>query len=151
MAPYAASKAGIEAFADSLRVEVAYRDVRVGVAYFSWIDTDMVRGARERKQFDFLRDSQRGVLAKTYPVSVAAKDVVRGIERRARWVTTPRWLPAFIFARGLIQPLVDRQVGDQMAELDRLSAEEERRVGVEEATGPVGAGGRAAARAAATR
>ena len=151
MASYAASKAGIEAFADALRVEVAYRDVRVGVAYFSWIDTDLVRGARGLRPVDLLRDSQRGVLTKTYPVSVAGKDVVRGIERRARWVTTPRWLPALILARGLIQPLVDRQVGDQMAEFDRLSAEEEERVGVEDATGPVGAGGKAASRSAAAR
>ncbi|HEX8074886.1 MAG TPA: SDR family NAD(P)-dependent oxidoreductase, partial [Thermoleophilaceae bacterium] len=149
MAPYCASKAGIEAFANSLRVEVAYRDVRVGVAYFSWIDTDMVRGAAERKQFDFLRDGIRGPLSKTYPVAAAADAVVRGIERRSRWVATPRWLPALILARGLIQPLAEGQVVGKIEELDRLSAEEEARVGIEEATGPVGAGGEAAKRAAA--
>ena len=45
MAAYAASKAGAEAFADSLRVEVKRLGVDVGVAYFGFIDTDLVRGA----------------------------------------------------------------------------------------------------------
>jgi NAD(P)-dependent dehydrogenase (short-subunit alcohol dehydrogenase family) len=44
MAAYCASKSGVEAFAHVLRAEVAHRGVRVGVAYLSWVDTDMVRG-----------------------------------------------------------------------------------------------------------
>ena len=44
MAAYSASKAGAEAFADSLRAEVKHLGVDVGVGYFSFIDTDMVRG-----------------------------------------------------------------------------------------------------------
>ena len=47
MAAYCASKAGVEAFAHSVRAEVAHHGVRVGVAYLSWTDTDMVRGADE--------------------------------------------------------------------------------------------------------
>ena len=47
MAAYCASKAGVEAFAHAVRAEVAHRGVRVGVAYLSWTDTDMVRGADE--------------------------------------------------------------------------------------------------------
>src|SRR5690606_23208091 len=45
MAPYAASKAAVEAFANALRVELAPRGVAVGCAYFLFIDTDMVRQA----------------------------------------------------------------------------------------------------------
>src|SRR5919108_5990057 len=41
MSAYAASKSGVEAFANALRVEVRPLGVDVGVAYFSWIDTDM--------------------------------------------------------------------------------------------------------------
>src|SRR6187431_3157810 len=44
MAAYSASKAGAEAFANSLRSEVRHLGVDVGVGYFSFIDTDMVRG-----------------------------------------------------------------------------------------------------------
>src|SRR5882757_8889612 len=43
IAAYAASKAGVEAFGRSLRVELAETNVRVGIAYFGVIDTNMVR------------------------------------------------------------------------------------------------------------
>jgi NAD(P)-dependent dehydrogenase (short-subunit alcohol dehydrogenase family) len=39
---YAATKAGAEAFGHSIRIELADRGVDVGVAYFGFIDTDMV-------------------------------------------------------------------------------------------------------------
>ena len=42
MSAYSASKAGVEAFADCLRQEVHHLGVDVGVAYFSWIATDLV-------------------------------------------------------------------------------------------------------------
>src|SRR5690606_6778158 len=45
MSAHCASKSGVEAFAQAVRVEVAHRGVDVGVAYLSWTDTDMVRGA----------------------------------------------------------------------------------------------------------
>ena len=45
MAAYSASKAGVEAMADSLRSEVKHAGVDVGTAYFSWIGTEMVKGA----------------------------------------------------------------------------------------------------------
>jgi NAD(P)-dependent dehydrogenase (short-subunit alcohol dehydrogenase family) len=38
---YAASKAGVEALADSLRADLAGSGARVGVAYFGELDTDM--------------------------------------------------------------------------------------------------------------
>src|SRR3954453_4162119 len=45
---YAASKAGLEQLLDVLRMEVRHLGVDVGVAYFSWIDTEMVRGAERQ-------------------------------------------------------------------------------------------------------
>ena len=42
-APYDASKAGVEHFANTLRVEVAAQGVAVGCAHMSWIDTPMLR------------------------------------------------------------------------------------------------------------
>ena len=55
MSAYCASKAGVEAFADSLRIEVAHHGVDVGCAYFSWIDTEMVRGADRITAFEKMR------------------------------------------------------------------------------------------------
>ena len=43
LSPYNASKAGVEHFANTLRVEVAAQGVAVGCAHMSWIDTPMLR------------------------------------------------------------------------------------------------------------
>src|SRR3954467_6691082 len=66
---YAASKAGFEHLLDVLRVEVAHLGVDVGIAFFSWIDTDMVRGAeRSHAAFAALRADLRGPASRTLPV-----------------------------------------------------------------------------------
>ena len=43
LAPYNAAKAGVEHFANALRLEVARLGVDVGSAHMSWIDTPLVR------------------------------------------------------------------------------------------------------------
>ena len=40
------SKAGVEHFANALRLEVAHRGVDVGSAHMSWIDTPLVRDSK---------------------------------------------------------------------------------------------------------
>lgn len=55
MTAYCASKSGVEAYAHSLRAEVGYKGVRVGVGYLSWTDTDMVRGADQDEVMRELR------------------------------------------------------------------------------------------------
>jgi NAD(P)-dependent dehydrogenase (short-subunit alcohol dehydrogenase family) len=148
LAAYSASKSGLEAFANSLRVEVRHLGVDVGVAYFSWIDTEMVRGGDERQEFETLRSQMRGPLAKTYPVSVAGRAVVRGIERRSRWVTVPNWLRGPLVLRQLMQLGMETAVGGRMEEFERAAAAERARLG-DQIDAPVGAGGRAVIRAAA--
>ncbi|HEX8067689.1 MAG TPA: short-chain dehydrogenase/reductase [Thermoleophilaceae bacterium] len=150
LAPYAATKAGIEAFCDSLRVEVAHSGVGVGVAYFGWIDTELVRGGDERAAFRDLRGALKGPLGRTYPASDAAEAIARGVERRARWVTAPGLLRALLFARGVLQPIGDRETIRRMAAVDRLAEAEAERIG-DRASQPVGEGGRAAVEAAADR
>lgn len=148
LSAYSASKAGLEAFANSLRMEVRHLGVDVGVAYFSWIDTEMVRGGDQRKEFETLRFNMRGPLAKTYPVSTAGKAVVRGIERRARWVTVPNWLRGPLMLRQLMQFGAEAAVQGRMEEFERAVAEERARPEVD-LDAPVGAGGEAVVRAAA--
>jgi NAD(P)-dependent dehydrogenase (short-subunit alcohol dehydrogenase family) len=106
MAPYAAAKAGVEAFADSLRVEVAGRGVDVGVAYFGFIDTDMVRSGQAAA--DELAPRGSRVFARPLPVSAAGRAIARGVERRARRVVAPRYIRPALLADGLFQPLADR-------------------------------------------
>ena len=142
-APYATAKAGLEAFGTSLRPEVRHLGVDVGVAYFSWIGTDLVHGAdAEHPAFRFLRDSLKGPIAKTYPVSDAGRAIVRGIQRRSKVVVAPRWVAALRPLRGLIAPLIERQVEASAPQAMELFEEERRQMG-EAMSRPVGAGGRA--------
>ena len=93
LSAYCATKAGVEAFADSLRVEVAHQGVSVSVLHPTWIGTDMVReGDEASAAFARLRQSLRGPLGRTYPVATVATPIADGFERRA-----PRiFLPGFV-------------------------------------------------------
>lgn len=144
MAAYSASKAGAEAFADSLRVEVKPLGVDVGVGYFSWIDTDMVRGGDAHPATTSMRNEMSGPLAKTYSVSAVGEAVARGIAERRRWVVVPGWSRALLILRTALAPLMDRGSLELAAELDeRFQADVEER-GIEAASAPVGPGGEAA-------
>jgi NAD(P)-dependent dehydrogenase (short-subunit alcohol dehydrogenase family) len=146
MAAYAASKAGAEAFADSLRSELKHLGVDVGVGYFGFIDTDMVRGADAHPAIGALRQTASGPLAKTYPLSKAGKALADGIEQRRRWVVVPPYARAMILLRTLLQPLVDREGQKAAAEVDSLFLADVQERGAATASGPVGAGGLAALR-----
>jgi NAD(P)-dependent dehydrogenase (short-subunit alcohol dehydrogenase family) len=146
MSAYAASKAGVEAFSNSLRGEVAHLGVGVGVAYFSWIDTEMVRGADENPATKFMRSKLRGPAGKTYPVSEAGRAVADGIEARARRVIVPRNFRSLLLFRMAVARLTERQSRRDVPEFVRLMEEEADRRG-SEASQPVGAGGRADAAA----
>jgi NAD(P)-dependent dehydrogenase (short-subunit alcohol dehydrogenase family) len=103
MAPYAASKAAVEALADSLRVELAPKGVAVGCAYFLFIDTDMVR------QADSHPATQRSkITLGRAPLSAAVDAIVAGVERRSRVVVAPRHLKALMVLRGIVNPLANR-------------------------------------------
>jgi NAD(P)-dependent dehydrogenase (short-subunit alcohol dehydrogenase family) len=144
MAAYAAAKSGVEAFADALRLEVAHLGVGVGVAYYSFIDTDLVRAADRHELASGLRAKARWPISKTYPVSEAAEAAVRGIERRSRWVCCPRWLPVTILARGVLQLTSEKTALMAIPEADALA----QRLGPE-VTGQIGPGGAADREAAA--
>jgi NAD(P)-dependent dehydrogenase (short-subunit alcohol dehydrogenase family) len=147
MAPYAASKAGAEAFLNSLRTEVAHLGVDVGVGYFSFIDTDLVRGARSHPAVGELAEQDRGPLGKTYPLSAVGDAVVDGVERRRRWVVVPGWARALLIGRTVLTPLLDEVGRRRVPEADELFERDVRERGAAAASAPVGAGGEAAARA----
>jgi NAD(P)-dependent dehydrogenase (short-subunit alcohol dehydrogenase family) len=145
MAAYAASKAGAEAFADALRVEVAHLGVKVGVGYFSWIATDMIAAADAHPALGFARANLPGPFGKTYPVSLVGDAVADGIERRRRWVTVPSWIRGLLALRGLLGPLFDAGGRRDAAEMDERFARDVAERGAE-ASELAGAGGLAARR-----
>jgi NAD(P)-dependent dehydrogenase (short-subunit alcohol dehydrogenase family) len=152
MSAYCASKAGVEAFADCLRTEVAHLGVDVGVAYFSWIDTDMVRGADARPGIGSMRKRMSGPVGKTYQLSDVAPAVAQGIERRSRHVMVPRWVRAMLLLRGPLATAIDRQGRREVPGVEAEMQAVIEREGAAAATAPVGAGGAAdsAARGAGT-
>src|ERR671931_321076 len=121
---YGASKAGLEQLLNVLRIEVRHLGVDVGVAYFSWIDTDMVRGTEaQHPGFAAMRAGLRGPVGKTLPASEAAEAIARGVERRSRRVVAPGFVGALYRLRGLIPELVEREAAKSAVEADRYTAE----------------------------
>jgi NAD(P)-dependent dehydrogenase (short-subunit alcohol dehydrogenase family) len=140
MAAYCASKAGVEAFAHSLRAETAHHGVRVGIGYLSWTDTDMVRGADEN---DALREMRAGLpfpSNRTYPLEPTTERLIDGIARRRPHVYGQRWLPGLQAARALLPAIITRHARRVMAGHERSW------LAAGAATGLVGAGGEAADR-----
>ncbi|GAA3460723.1 SDR family oxidoreductase [Saccharothrix longispora] len=136
-AAYSAAKAGCEAFADSLRAEVRHLGVDVGVAYFSWISTDMVDSADEHPVFGPLRRGMPGLASKKYPVSDVGRAVVRAVERRSKAVHVPGWVGGLKLFRAFTPAVVARQTPKSMAAADREMA-------AADTSGLVGPGGTAA-------
>jgi NAD(P)-dependent dehydrogenase (short-subunit alcohol dehydrogenase family) len=136
LAAYAASKAGIEAFCDSLRWEVAHLGVDVGVGYFSWIHTDLTEASEEHPGFLALRSSLRGPLAKVHPVDATSRAIVRGFERRSAKVVAPGWVRGLLALRGQVDRLSRRDMLRAAPEVVRRSEEEVARRGAAEASIP---------------
>jgi NAD(P)-dependent dehydrogenase (short-subunit alcohol dehydrogenase family) len=103
---YAASKAGIAALADVMRTELAHHGVGVGVTYFGWVDTDLVR-PDAHPDLAAVRTEPPKPLRTAIPVEDAVAAIVRGVEGRRSTVVAPRWLAPALPLRGIVRPLVD--------------------------------------------
>lgn len=109
LAPYHASKAGVEHFANALRLEVAHHGVDVGSAHMSWIDTPMVQDAKsDLSSFAEMLSKLPYPLSKTTDVSKCGAAFVKGIEGRKRRVNVPGWVGAFRWLR----PVMSTPVGE---------------------------------------
>ena len=102
MSAYCATKAGVEAMANSLRIEVAHHGVDVATIHPTWIDTDMVRETDDLPTFQLLRRALRPPFKKTYPVEQAVTDIVAGFEQRRRRICVPR----FVYLAHALRPLL---------------------------------------------
>ena len=91
-APYAMSKSAVEAFGRSLRVELAGSAVDVGIAYFGFIDTTLLRDAMEKAGIAELRNSLPKFITKPVPVGRAGTAIAKGVTDRASRITAPKWM-----------------------------------------------------------
>ena len=158
---YSASKAGVEAFALALRPEIANQGVDVGVAYLSFTDTDMTRAAagpaRRSAPVDSaqppehsepgqhgqqdpheLNERLPGALGKLHDLEPAVSRIVTGIERRSPFVYGQAFIRAVRPLRWIL-PSAVYIFGRRGA----AAAEQSLARHGNEASLPVGAGGRA--------
>ncbi len=130
--PYAMSKAAVEQFGRALRVELVPHGASASVAYFGFIDTEMVHlGLDEDPLANEMIDAFPGVLRKRLAPKAAGEAIVRGIERRRPRIIQPRRWTVMSTLRGILNPLTDAQLErDEKAlqvlrELDQRAGEEQ--------------------------
>ncbi|WP_194820148.1 SDR family NAD(P)-dependent oxidoreductase [Nocardia sp. XZ_19_385] len=107
-APYAVSKAGVEALGRTLHVELATEGIAVTTAHFGFVDTDLVHGSFDGDPLtEQLEALFPGALTKRISPERAAAELLRGVERRKSWIVAPApWLP-LDWLRGISGPLGD--------------------------------------------
>lgn len=131
LASYNASKAGVEHFANALRLEVKHQGVDVGSAHMSWIDTPLVQDAkRDLKAFDEMVKHLPGPLSKTTSVEACVKAFVAGIEKRKRHIYVPGWVGQIAQLRNVLNsPVGESTTLKQVPRLLPMMDEEVRRLG----------------------
>ena len=120
MGPYNASKAAVESLCDTLRMEASHRGVSVGVAYFSFMDTDMVAQGRSHPGLDKVRLKMPAPLRAVYPPERAIEALVRGVEKRSARVIAPKILGLFMPLRWLLCRLLPYGSQAYMAEVEQI-------------------------------
>ena len=109
MAPYNASKAAVEQFANALRLELGHRGVDVGSAHMSWIDTAMVRDTKsDLSTFAEMLSKLPFPLSITTSVDKCGAAFVTGIENRKKRIYCPGWVGAVRWLR----PLLSTSLGE---------------------------------------
>jgi NAD(P)-dependent dehydrogenase (short-subunit alcohol dehydrogenase family) len=114
LAPYAMAKAGVEQLGRALRVELVPHGAGASVAYFGFIDTEMVRqGIDQDRLAPEMTKALPAVLRKRLSPVQAGEAIARGIEKRTPRIIAPRRWAALSTMRGIINPLLDdRMVKD---------------------------------------
>ncbi|MFI5037248.1 MAG: short-chain dehydrogenase/reductase [Solirubrobacterales bacterium] len=131
-APYAMSKAAVEQFGRALRAELLQHRASATVAYFGFIDTEMVHRAIDRDPLaNSMLEALPKPLHKRLAPKVAGEAIVRGIERRQPRVIRPRRWVVMSLLRGILNPLSDAQLErdektqQNLRELDARAGEDQ--------------------------
>jgi NAD(P)-dependent dehydrogenase (short-subunit alcohol dehydrogenase family) len=106
--PYAMSKAAVEQLGRGLRVELAAHGVSTTIAYFSLIETNMIKqGVDDDPAVDELLATLPRPLLKRLQPDTAATALADGLAQRSPRVMEPsRWKPLSAL-RGLLAPAMD--------------------------------------------
>jgi NAD(P)-dependent dehydrogenase (short-subunit alcohol dehydrogenase family) len=132
--PYAMSKAGVEQFGRALRVELVQHGASASVAYFGFIDTEMVHRAMDDDEVVLTMSALIAKpLRKRLQPSVAGEAIVSGIERRAPRIIRPRRWAVLSVLRGILNPLIDRRL-ERDASIQAVARDLDARAGEEQPT-----------------
>jgi len=122
---YCASKAALEMLLDVLYLEVAPLGVDVGVAYFTFTDTDMVRQAdRYCPSFEYMHNNQPWPLNKLFRAESAADAIVAAVHGRKRRAFSPGWASWLSRFRMLLRTKMASRINLKLIpRIDELTAE----------------------------
>jgi len=126
VAPYNASKAGVELYNRTLRLEVGWRGVCAATIHPSWIDTALVRESEaDLASFREMRESLPWPVHSTTSVEACAKAIVNGAEKRKDRIFVPRSARLMFWLRNVLGSFVGEKVLMSEAEemLPRMDAE----------------------------
>jgi NAD(P)-dependent dehydrogenase (short-subunit alcohol dehydrogenase family) len=122
MGAYSASKAGVEALGNTLRVELRPTGATAGVAYFAELDTDMTTRGFGTEAATTLTGG--GSLSKTTPLEVGIDALERGIARRSKRIVAPWWAGVVLPVRMATGPFVEWYAQRNLSEALRIAREE---------------------------
>ncbi len=132
--PYAMAKAGVEQFGRALRIELTPHGASATVAYFGFIDTEMVHRAIDADPLaDRMLRALPRPLHKRLSPDAAGEAIVEAIENRRPRVIRPRRWAVFSVLRGILNPLSDARAERDDAAL-QLVREFDDRAGQEQPT-----------------
>jgi len=120
--PYAMSKAAVEQLGRGLRVELAAHGVSTAIAYFSLIETNMIKHGVDGDPVveELLATLPRAFLKRLQP-DTAATALANGLAHRSPRIMEPsRWKPLSAL-RGLIAPALDSHLTRDRRTLAALS------------------------------
>lgn len=106
--PYTASKAGVWAMCDSIRLEVRHLGVGVGSAHPTFFRTPMMDAVVADPAGRQLWGGNDKGLFKMVPIDTVVDALVAGIEERAKLIVAPRAHTLVAKAPGLFRPIFDR-------------------------------------------
>lgn len=127
--PYAMSKAAVEQLGRALRAELHQHGASVSVAYFGFIDTELIHHALDGDPLaTALVTSLPRPLHRRLAAAAAGEAIARGIEHRQPRIVRPRrWAPISIL-RGILGPLTDTYIERDSRTQDKLRLLEARQI-----------------------
>jgi NAD(P)-dependent dehydrogenase (short-subunit alcohol dehydrogenase family) len=109
--PYTASKAGVWAMCDSIRLEVRHLGVGVGSAHPTFFRTPMMDDVVADPAGRQLWGGNDTGLFRMAPIGTVIDTLVAGIEKRASFIVAPKAHTLVAKAPGLFRPIFDRAFG----------------------------------------